>query len=51
MKFLYYTGKLAKKIRFYDKLAQKSLKNMTSNPFFRLGVKTVIWIDDKIQND
>lgn len=48
MKLLNYTEKLAKKILFYDKIAKQSLKNMTTNPFFKTGIKTIVWVEDKV---
>ena len=49
MNLLRYTKKLAKKIKFYDSIAQNPYF-VSSNPFAEPKNKTVIWIDEKDNN-
>lgn len=46
MNLLLYTKKLAKKIKFYDSMAQNSYFT-TSNPFAKPKNITVVWIEEK----
>lgn len=45
MNLLRYTKKLAKKIRFYDSMAQNPYLNV-QNPFAMPKNVTIIWIND-----
>jgi len=47
MNLLNYTKKLYEKIKFYDKITRKSPDKYLSNPFARPVNLTVIWVENR----